>query len=121
MRKTSAETAILIAIISKRSGQSRIRISGKTLRFVSGRTTLRSAFLVEVIDKLADMSLTMSELDNGSFGIIETKILEGAKSFTARKMFNEAEIKKIKKNSIDFAPLETELELGGIEDAEDME
>ncbi len=90
------ETALLIAVLVKRSEERRVRVSDKTIKLLARRERLRSAFIANVTDVLAtDFGLCMIELDTGGFGIVHAKSLEGAKTVTAKRLMNDKELKSI--------------------------
>ncbi|SSW67284.1 hypothetical protein AVE30378_02544 [Achromobacter veterisilvae] len=87
--RTANQTAIVLAALFHRSGQSRVRISQTTLKFVSYRERLRAAFVVAVTDALADYGLYMVELDVGGYALVSSKSLEGAKAATAKRYMED--------------------------------
>lgn len=90
MLRSPEDTATLLALLFDRSGQTRIRVSQKTIKFLGFRVNLRAAFVVSVADTLANYyDITMLELDNGAFGLFRTSSLEGAKSFTAKRLLED--------------------------------
>lgn len=108
--RTAEETATLIALIFERSGQARIRISQKTIKFLGYRYKLRSAFVVSVTEALSSYyDITMLELDTGAFGLIRTSSLEGAKAFTAKRMLEELLPDLRKGKALDFDAIEKEI------------
>ena len=104
------ETAIIVSVILVRSGQSRARLSSKTIKFISGRKRqLRSAFIVTVTEALAEYSWSMSELDIGGYGVIATRSLEAAKPVTAKRYLRDDELRSLKRGATDFSGLEREI------------
>src|SRR5690606_16820080 len=91
MLRTPGETAIILALVLKRSGQNRARLSAKTIKLAGGRKNLRGAFVVELADALAEYGWTISELDIGGFGVIRTKSLEAAKAVAIRSKLSAKE------------------------------
>lgn len=87
--KTPEKTALLIAVMLRRSGEKRARMSEKTLRLVSGRKKLRTAFVYSVMEVLQrDIGICMTELDLGGYGLMYVKSLEAAKTITAKKFLD---------------------------------
>ena len=81
----SAEaTALLVALLFKRGGQKRARVSEKTVRVLSKRQRLRRSFVGAVQQHLEDLGLILVDLDRGGFGILPSSGLEGAPALTAK-------------------------------------
>lgn len=81
MRPNPEEIAVmLIAMVrrvgGKRGGGSRWRFSDQTLRKVSGRSIVRTAFVDELQEELAQFGYTILPLVNGGYGMIETAATE---------------------------------------------
>ncbi|WP_186116280.1 hypothetical protein [Burkholderia gladioli] len=75
----SIETvALRLAVLLKRTTKTRARVSEKTLRILSGRTTLRDSFVISVRNALEDFGVVSVRLDRGGFALISTSALEGA-------------------------------------------
>lgn len=110
MRRTVEQTALLIAVILNRSGQNRARLSTKTVKSISGRSSLRSAFTVQVIAALADRyEWIMFELAIGGFGAVQAKALEAAKTVTAKRWLAEEERKSLRRGTLDWEQFEEEV------------
>lgn len=87
--RTPKVTALLIAVMLRRSGERRARMSEKTLRLVSGRKKLRVVFVSSLMEVLqGDFGICMTELDVGGYGLIYVKSLEAAKTITAKKFLD---------------------------------
>jgi len=82
--RTAEEAALLLALLLTRSEQTRARVSEKTIRKVSGRRHIRSAFVGMLMDHLADLGINMSELERGGYGLLRSSVLEGAPAITAK-------------------------------------
>lgn len=98
MKRTAEETALLVAILLRRSEQRRARISDKTIRLLSRRRTLRDAFKERLRAELDDFGIHIVQLERGGFGIIPINALDGAPPITAKKYLAE-ELKKLKKGA----------------------
>jgi hypothetical protein len=98
MYPTAEETAATLALILKRSEQSRARLSGQTIRKVARRSTLRSAFVVELIG----YDWLLVELSSGGFGAVQAKALEAAKPVTGKKYLTVDERKSIDRGEADY-------------------
>ena len=121
MYPTAAETAATIALILKRSGQSRARLSGQTVRKVAQRTTLRSAFVVELTDALASSyDWLLVELSTGGFGAVQAKALEAAKPVTGKKYLTADERRSIDCGEADYDVFHNEV-IGEIDEQTDDE
>ncbi|WP_124837501.1 hypothetical protein [Burkholderia glumae] len=86
MRSSIPRVALLLAVLLKRSGKTRVRVSEKTYRLISDRTVLRDAFLVDVRRELEDLGVLCVRLERGGFALIAISALEGAPSATARNL-----------------------------------
>ncbi|GBR55782.1 hypothetical protein AA18889_0318 [Acetobacter senegalensis DSM 18889] len=103
-------TAVIIALLMKRSGQTRARISAKTIKLAAKRTNLRTAFIKAVSDALSGyFDITLVEINNGGFGLIKSSALEGAKSITMKSLFTPDEKNKLRKMEFDFDAAEEEI------------
>ena len=118
MKRTTEETAILVALLLKRSGQKRARLSESTIRVLSKRKTLRDAFKERLRSELDDIGIHLVQLERGGFGIIPINALDGAPAITARKYLGD-DLKKLKKSDGDafFGKLRREVE----EDADEAD
>ncbi len=120
MAYMSAEsTALLLATMLHRSERTRGRISDQTLRVVSRRTTLRTAFRTEVVEWAEEYGLIMYPLETrGGYGLLKASSLEGAHPLRSGQLIRE-ELRQFKENgSFDHDVLYTELGLQE-EEAED--
>lgn len=109
MHRSPYETACILAVILKRSGQNRARISSKTIRWISGRVHLRSAFVIELISILADrFDWILFELAAGGFGAIQSKSVEAAKPVTAKRWLTDDERKAVRRRDPSLADFEEE-------------
>ena len=107
--RSAEETAIVLAVILNRNGESRARVSVKTLRLAGNRFNLRAAFVRDVIDALAEFSWIMFEISTGGYGAVKSKALEAAKSVTAKRMLTDKELKAIQDDGkVDWAKLRKE-------------
>ncbi len=106
--RTAAETAILLAVILNRSGQTRARVSAKTVKILAIRKNLRSAFVIEVIGALAEYSWILFEISSGGYGAVHAKTLEAAKSATAKRLLTQDERRELKRGTIDWDALRKE-------------
>lgn len=110
---------MLLALLLKRSEQTRARISEETIRKLSGRRHIRSAFVGMLLQHLDDLGLNMSELGRGGYGLIKASVLEGAPAITAKKHLLDV-LSKLDQGKIDFDDVRSELseELDGPDDDE---
>lgn len=114
--RTARHTALLVALMLKRSGKHRIRFSDKTLKRLSDRDRLRSAFIVEVQQESMNVGIVLVELNRGGFGAMWAKPLEGAETVTARNLLPRDERKSLTERKII-----AELDLPSVEDEDDDE
>jgi hypothetical protein len=107
--RTARETACVLAVILKRSGQTRARISALTVKNLALRETLRFAFVYDVTTALAtDYGWIMFELSSGGYGAVQATALEAAKTVTAKRFLTDDERKKLSRESVDLADFEKE-------------
>jgi hypothetical protein len=105
--RTHEETATLIALLFKRSKQTRARLSTVTLRVLSKRRSIRRAFLTRVIDNLDDRGLILMEIDRGGYGLLSSSALDGATPVTAKKYLKDV---LNEKKPVNFKDINKELE-----------
>ncbi|MBV7556107.1 hypothetical protein KW841_27530 [Pseudomonas sp. PDM28] len=86
---TSETVALRLAVLLKRSGKTRARISEKTLRILAGRSTLRESLIVSVRDALEDLGIVSVRLDRGGYALVASSALEGAPSALAKNLMPE--------------------------------
>jgi len=89
MKRTAEETAVLVALLQKRAGRKRARISEKTIRVLSKRRFLRVAFLENLSKELDDLGLRLVELQRGGFGLLSISSLSGAPTILAKQYLGE--------------------------------
>jgi hypothetical protein len=97
MKRSTENTALLVATLLKRSGQRRARISESTIRILSKRRTLRDSFKERLRAELDDIGIHLVQLERGGFGVIPINALDGAPAITAKKYLAD-ELKKLKKD-----------------------
>ena len=78
MYPSSESVALLLALLLKRAEKTRARISDKTLRSVSGRVTIRDAFIADVRSWLEEVGVMMVRLERGGYALVAISALEGA-------------------------------------------
>ena len=109
MMRSSRESALLIALLFKRSAKTRARVSVVTVKKLSQRKHLRTAFTEQLIDELDDLGIILIELERGGFGLISSTALNGAPTITALKYLKE-DLKKLKNKEFDFNDILSELD-----------
>jgi len=115
--RNAYQTSVIIALIMKRSNQTRARISTKTIKLASKRLALRSAFIRELTDCLvSNFDIVLVEINNGGFGLIKSSALDGAKSLTIKKLLNDKERNDLKQDVFDFDDAEFEVAPDPFED-----
>ena len=95
MYPSPTRVALTLAVMLKRSGKTRARVSDKTFRLVSRRTNLRGAFVTSVREWLEDFGVFATELDRGGFALVAISALDGAPPITAKQLLPAPERKKI--------------------------
>jgi len=108
MKRSAKQTACLLAVILNRSDQTRARVSAKTIKLLAVRQNLRSAFVVELIDALAEYNWILFELSSGGYGAVKATALEAAKAVTAKRWLTDEERKALSRGEVDFADFEKE-------------
>lgn len=119
MKRTTEETALLIALLLKRAGGTRGRVSESTVRRLSKRHHLRSAFKDDLRKELEDLGLLFVEIDRGGFGLQRHTALNGAPALTAKRYLAD-ELPKLDEGRIRFDKIREEVETGEA-DEEDTE
>lgn len=94
--RDAKETAYLLAVIFKRSGSTRARVSDKTLKLLGYREKLRGSFAERVKEHLSDLGMAFIELETGGYGLMPSKALEAAKAITAKKWMTEDELDRLR-------------------------
>ncbi|MDO9215199.1 MAG: hypothetical protein Q8Q54_16230 [Methylococcales bacterium] len=116
--RTPFQTAILIALLFKRSEKSRARISKLTIKNLSKRKLLRSVFIEMLTDELDSLGIIFIELERDGFGLISASALNGAPAITAKKFLID-DLKKLRRKEINFDDILNELD--GSEDSDEDE
>lgn len=109
MKRTTEETAILVALLQKRAGVKRARISEKTVRVLSKRKHLRGAFLDSLRRELDDLGIHIVELERGGFGTILISALNGAPAILAKRYLKD-DLKKLRGKASEIEKFRKELE-----------
>lgn len=107
--RNAKQTAILLAVILKRSDQTRARVSAMTIKYLAIRRNLRSAFVVELIAALAEFDWILFELASGGYGAVQAKALEAAKPVTAKRWLTDGERMALRRGEVDFTAFEKEV------------
>ncbi|MEN3295945.1 MAG: hypothetical protein V7642_5198 [Burkholderiales bacterium] len=95
-RRTVEETAVILAVILKRSGLDEARISDQTIRLVSGRKRLEGSFRQNLKDELVEYGLEIVRFDNGDQALVRVSALEAANAVTATNTLKPEELEKIR-------------------------
>ncbi len=117
--RTHADTITLMRLMLHRAGQTRARLSRKTVARLAGRKRLRSGFLAQLIDVGLEEGLMIVELDTGAFGVMPVSSLAGAKTILAKNVLSAEERRAVLKNTIDMDAVAEEL--GDTEEEDDVE
>ena len=81
--------ALNVAVLLKRSGKTRARISDKTIRLFSKRKKLHDVFRIDVRRALEDLGVMAIPLDRGGYAVIAGSALEGAPPITAKQYMSD--------------------------------
>jgi len=119
MIRTAEETGLLAALLLKRSGFKRGRISEMTIRRLSKRSQLRRVFVGRLEEELDDLGLILVELERGGYGIMPSSGLEGAPAITAKKYLLE-DLDRLKAKQTNFDAIRAELADDTSMDEEDI-
>jgi len=107
--RTAEESAILLAYLLKRSGETRVRVSEKTIRKVAQRSYIRTAFVDMLSLHLEDLGLNIMQLERGGYGLIRASVLEGAPTVTAKSLLQDV-LRELKKNKNHIKTIRDEVE-----------
>lgn len=80
--RSAEETAILLAILLKRSEKTRARISVKTVQELSNHKKILPFFFSQLQRHLEHYGYLIGHLNAGGFGVIKIRALEGARPVT---------------------------------------
>lgn len=106
---SSEDAALLIATMLHRSGKTRARISDQTLKVISKRKRLKTAFRTEVVEWAEEFGVIMYPLDRGGYGLLSASSMEGAPPLRSGAYIS-AELSAYKKTgTIDHNALYVEL------------
>jgi hypothetical protein len=108
MLRSAEETAILLAVILNRSGQTRARVSAKTIKILGKRSDLRRSFAAAVTDAMPEYGWIIFEIGRAGYGAIRAEVLTAAKAVTAKRLLTEDERRALRGNNINLAPFENE-------------
>ena len=115
--RTAREAAILLAVLFKRSGQKRGRLSERTIKLAGDRLRLKGAYFEAVQEHLAQFSLILIDLPNGGFGLWPLSTFTGAPAITFKRVMWD-DIVKLRKDPDYILTLADELEVGEAESGE---
>ena len=98
---TPHDTAVLLAVLLSRSGQTRARFSEKTLKLLGGRKHLhRNSFVKDVADALVENhGWHMAPLTSGGYGAAKETALMAGKTVTP-KLLGADELRKVKRRKL---------------------
>lgn len=95
MKPSPQLVALRIALLFKRFGKTRARITDKTFRMLSERVTIRDVFSADVRNKLEDLGISATQLARGGFSLITISALDGAPPITVKKYLAETPWKSL--------------------------
>lgn len=118
-RINAHETALLLALLFKRSNaKQRTRFSSKTVRTISGRKTLRVAFIIAITESLDDMGYALVEIESG-FSMMTLENLNAAAAIVATGFLADIFVARKTMNGIDFDAIAEELGINEDESEDD--
>lgn len=94
MKRSPHETAILLAVVLKRHGSNRARISEKAVCLIANRPRIRATFVVALKQSLEDFGIILAELERGGFGLMYSESLSGAKCAGWLSLLTSDELEK---------------------------
>jgi hypothetical protein len=118
MKRTIEETALLLALLLKRGGGTRGRVSEVTVRKLGNRSHLRSAFKEDLRKELDDLGLLFVEIERGGFGLQRHTTLNGAPALTAKRYLAD-DLRDLDKGRVDFDEIRQEVESESVQEEED--
>jgi hypothetical protein len=107
MRHTPRQTALLLVTVLSRSGQTRARISAKTIKFLGWRNNLRHAFFNALAIEMLDMDWALFEISSG-YAAVKLDALQAAKPVTALRWLTPEERQSLRNETFNFDALERE-------------
>ena len=99
------DTAVLLAVMVKRSGQSRARVSDKTMKLISMRERLDAVFVTRLTHELEERGWTLSEIGAADFGLVRNQPLEVARAVTMKRWFTKDERLAMRKGNENWEEL----------------
>lgn len=99
--------AALLALLLKRSGKTRARVSATTIKYVAHRSKLRVAFLTQLAEDLTEFGVHFVETSRG-YALIAADALDGAPAIKA-KDFIWNETKAARKGDDNYEAIAKEL------------
>lgn len=110
MLPTPREVAVRVAYLLHKAGETRARLSRKTLERLSRRHVLQGAgFLMPLQGELGDLGVGFFNLGREGFGLIRFSALEGAQAITVKRHM-PTEWEAHKSGTLSFAHMAKELE-----------
>jgi len=100
----------MLSLLLLATGQTRARISEKTIRILSKRQRLRVAFIAELIVVIDDYGWVLVELPSGGFGAVQLTAIEAAKPVTISRFMPEDLRREWRKAAPDFNRLQAEFD-----------
>jgi hypothetical protein len=94
-------------------------VSAKTIKVLALRQILRSAFIVELTDELAELSWILFEVASGGYAAVQAKALEAAKPVTALRLLTDEERRALRRGAVDWNAFQREAEPQEEEPGED--
>jgi len=107
--RTPEETAVLLSLLLRRSGQKRARVSLETIRHLAKRKQLRHVFIDLLDEQLDELGVVLIEITRGGYGLLLASTLDGAPSITAKKYLAE-DLALLKTKATGFEDIRRELE-----------
>lgn len=110
MKISTYQTALLLVLMFNRSGFKRARLTTKTISRISGRTMLRSQFIMQLQAELDDLDMILFETGRG-FGLIRCSLLDGAMVLSEQRWVSEELADIAHDVDYDFGDIKEELGL----------
>ncbi len=109
--QTVRDTAVLLAVMMRRSGRTCARVSEETMKLISMRERLNAVFVTNLTHELAERGWSLSEIGTADFGLVRTETLEAARAVTVKKWFTEDERRAMQHGDENWGQLYEEAEI----------
>lgn len=112
LRRTPLETALLLAVIAKRSGRRFAKVGKETLKITSGRERFSESIIAQITAELYELGYEVVRLSQLTWVLISCAQVESAsKTVTVKRWLTDDEKDALEKGlPLEIGDLEDELE-----------